>query len=43
MTHYEMIEYAKFDNIHCETPACPLQFYEAQPCGVMEQPRKPVR
>lgn len=26
---------------NCETPACPLQFYEAQPCGVMEQPRKP--
>jgi hypothetical protein len=32
-----------FEIIHCETPRCRLQFYEAQPYGVMEQPQKPTR
>jgi hypothetical protein len=29
--------------IHCETPMCLHQFYEAQPCEVLEQPQKPAK
>lgn len=27
----------------CETPMCPLQFYEAQPCEEMEPPQIPEK